>query len=168
MHQSFKRVITAIVLLVSALGVTSGAIAQELTPERLDLARKYVDLTDPTQVYERLLVQVGIATMRTVVSTNPELTDQVSASIGKVIDEYKSHRADLMDQFARVYALRFTEEELQQIVDFYSSDVGQKLAQQNAEAQKDLQAVIRVFTSNLRTEFYAKVKADLHDQGIEI
>ncbi|MCB1516464.1 MAG: DUF2059 domain-containing protein [Hyphomicrobiaceae bacterium] len=168
MRQTFKRVFATLVVLFAAFAATGPATAQELTPERLDLARKYVDLTDVTQMYERLLVQVGIRTMRTIVSTNPEITQQVSDTIGKAIDDYKLRRAELMDQLARVYALRFTEEELQQIVDFYETDVGKKLALQSAEAQNELSTVVRVFTGNLDTEFFAKVKSDLHDQGIDI
>ncbi|MNL74118.1 hypothetical protein D3C87_1996880 [compost metagenome] len=74
----------------------------------------------------------------------------------------------MLDQFARVYALRFTMDELQTIVTFYESPTGQKLAQANAEINTDLQRVMQVFTNNLQREFFAKVRAELRAQNVEI
>ncbi len=151
-----------------ATGAVSAAGAQELSPDHLALAREYVDLTDKSQVYEITLIETGIQTMRTIVRQNPEITDEVSAAIGDVIEEYADQKDDLFDQFARIYALRFTPAELTEIVAFYKTDVGRKLVEQNADANQDIQGVMRVFSNNLNNEFFAKVRAELREQGIEI
>ncbi len=161
----FKKLILAIMLSSLLAGPTS---AQELSPDLLAVARKYVDLTDKSQVFEVLLIETGIATMRTLVSQNPELTQQVSDAIGEVIKQYSTQKDELFDQFARVYASRFTIEELQEIVAFYESEVGTKLAEQNAVANNELQTVMRVYRNNLNTEFFSRVRAVLRDQGIEL
>ena len=150
------------------IGLAVPASAQEVAPEALTLARKYVDLTDRAAIYETTIVQTGIETMQQIVTQNPEIMDQTNDAISKVIEGYKGHKGDLLDQFARVYATRFTLEELQQIVDFYSSPTGEKLAQANSELNTDLQRVMQVFTNNLKREFFAKVRAELRAQGVEI
>ncbi|MBN9332827.1 DUF2059 domain-containing protein [Devosia sp.] len=76
--------------------------------------------------------------------------------------------AELLDQFARVYALRFSIEELQNIVTFYETPTGQKLAAANSEMNTDLQRVMQVFSNNLKREFFAKVRAELRAQNIEL
>ncbi|RYE52690.1 MAG: DUF2059 domain-containing protein, partial [Rhizobiaceae bacterium] len=98
----------------------------------------------------------------------PEIIEQTNAAITKVIEEYRGRKGELLDQFARVYALRFTMEELQAIVTFYESPTGQKLAQANSEINTDLQRVMQVFSNNLKREFFAKVRAELKAQNIEI
>ena len=64
--------------------------------------------------------------------------------------------------------VRFTIEELQEIVTFYQSPTGTKLAQANLEVNQDLQRVMQVFTNNVRPEFFAAVRADLRAQGVQL
>jgi len=60
-----------------------------------------------------------------------------------------------------------TNKQLQQIVDFYSSPTGQKLAKSNATTSGTINRIMDVFTSNLNTEFFAAVRAELKSKGID-
>ena len=92
---------------------------------------------------------------------------RISKAIEKVLGTYKGRKGELFDQFARIYAITFTQEELQDIVDFYSSPTGQKLAKSNAVTSGTINRIMDVFTSNLSTEFLAAVRAELKAQGID-
>lgn len=170
MTAASKRVsfILAAVMSVSVAFAAMPAMAQELAPDHVAIARKYVDLTDRAQVYEVTLVTVGIETQRTILSQNPELRDATNEVIGQVLETYKGKKGELLDQFARIYAQRFTQDELQQIVTFYESPVGAKLAASNLEINKSMQDVLKVFDNNIKTEFFAKVRAGLKEKGIEL
>ena len=106
--------------------------------------------------------------MRQIVQQNPDIADQTNTAINKILEEYKGRKGELIDQFARVYAVRFTIPELQEIVAFYESPVGKKLSGANAEANTDLQRVLEVFTNNTRPEFFAKLRAELRAQGVTL
>ncbi len=162
------RAAVGIVLTAGFVAMSAPAFAQEVAPEQLALARQYIDLTDRGAVFETTVVEVGIDTMRQIVTRNPEVVDQTNEAVGEVIKEYNGRKGELLDQFARVYAVRFTLEELREIVAFYESPTGQKLASANAEVNADIRRVLQVYTNNLRTEFFAKVRAELRAQGIEI
>ncbi|SEP75659.1 hypothetical protein SAMN05428969_0770 [Devosia sp. YR412] len=162
------KALLAMALGVAMLAVAAPAMAQEVPPEQLALARKYIDLTDRASVYEITLVEIGIGTMRQIVTQNPEIVDETDEAVGKILEEYRDRKGELLDQFARIYAVRFTVEELQQIVAFYETPTGQKLAQANTEVNSDLQAVLQVFTNNTRPEFFAKVRAELRAKGFEL
>ena len=166
-RKQLSRAIAAGFLVVSTM-IAVPAFAQEVAPDHLALARKYVDLTDKSAIYEVTLVQTGIETMRTLLGQNPEMMDQIDTAVGKVLEQYKGKKGELLDQFALVYALSFSPEELQQIVTFYESPVGVKLASSNAEVNQDLQRVMGVFENNTKTEFFAKVRAELKAQGIDL
>jgi hypothetical protein len=156
-------------LLVAILGLAPVAsMAQELAPEHLAVARKYVDLTDKASIYEIALVDVGIQSMRTLLAQNPDKYDVIDQAITKTLDVYKAKKGELMDQFARVYAMRMTMEELQQVVAFYETPTGQKLATVQANANADLQTVMSLFQINLRTEFFAQVRAELRAIGVNL
>jgi len=156
-------------IVAGTIGMVAPVVfAQEVPPEQLALARKYIDLTDNGAIFETLILETGVQTMRQIVGQNPELVDQTDQAIRDVIAEYTSRKGELLDQFARLYAMRFNMEELNAIVTFYESEVGQKLATANSELNQDLGRVLQVYTNNLRTEFFAKVRAGLREQGVEL
>ncbi len=166
-----KKPATLLMALLLSLGGLLAAVpagAQELAPEHLAVARRYVELTDKSGIYEVSLVKTAVDTMRTLISQNPEITKPVDDAITKTLEEYKGKKGDLLDQFARVYALNFTVEELQQIVAFYESPVGAKLATANATLNQSLQTVMQVFETNLKSEFFAKVRAELKAAGFDV
>ena len=163
------KISTGLIALFATLFLSLTPIySQEIAPDHIALARKYVDLTDQAKIYEVTLLQSGINTMQTLISSNPEIKDELDEAIGLTIKDYANKKGDLLNQFARVYASRFTMDELQKIVDFYQSEVGQKLAKSNPEINKDLKNVLGVFEANLRIEFFAKVRAKLRAKGIDI
>lgn len=172
MTSTFKRapLFAALLSLLLSMFVTLPALSQtaaEISPEALALARKYVDLTDTGGLYEATIVQAGIRTYKQLLPQNPEIADPLNKAIETVISTYKGRKGELFDQFARVYASFFTMEELQQIVDFYSSPTGQKLAKSNAATSGTINRIMDVFTSNLNTEFFAAVRAELKAKGID-
>ncbi len=162
------KALLAVALSAAIIAVAAPAAAQEVPPDQLALARKYVELTDSAGVYEIALVDIGMGTLSQLTTQNPELAKEIDLAIGAVLETYQSRKGELLDQFARVYATRFTVEELQEIVTFYESPTGQKLAAANTEVNSDLQAVLQVFTNNTRSEFYAKVRAELRAKGFDV
>ena len=162
------KALVAVALSAALIAVAVPVAAQEVPPDQLALARKYVELTDNAGVYEITLVEIGMGTLSQLTTQNPELADEIDLAIGAVLETYQSRKGELLDQFARIYATRFTIEELQEIVTFYESPTGQKLAAANTDVNMDLQAVLQVFTNNTRSEFFAKVRAELRAKGFEV
>jgi hypothetical protein len=83
-----------------------------------------------------------------------------------VLETYKGKSDDLFNQIARLYAVSFTPDELQQIVTFYQTPAGQKLASQAFGINRDVSKVLQVYTYNFGTEFVTKVRAELKSQGL--
>jgi hypothetical protein len=175
---SFKRasiVLAAMLSLSVSAGLavpayaqdTPAAQPQEVSPEALALARKYLDLTDHGGIYETTIVRAGINTYQQLLPQNPEIAAPLNDAIGVVIASYKDRKGDLFDQMARLYALTFDITELQAIVDFYSSPAGMKLSKANSELNLSVQRIMNVFSVNLSKEFFAKVRAELKSKGID-
>ncbi|MEP7240903.1 MAG: DUF2059 domain-containing protein [Devosia sp.] len=165
---AWLRTVT-IVLTMALVGAALAPVAaQEISPEQLALARKYVDMTNKIQLYEVILVTTAQRTSKVLSQQNPDVSKSINAAIGKVLDGYKGKNDELFNQLARIYATSFTKDELQQIVDFYSTPTGQKLADATFNNQKALQQVVKVYSSNLNTEFLAKVRAELKTEGVNL
>lgn len=172
MISMMKRVAILAALLVSLLagGASTSVLAQEseVAPEHLAVARKYVDLTDRVSIYEVSLVETAVQTMRTILAQNPEILEPVDEAISKTLESYRDRKGELMDQFARMYALNFSVDELEEIVAFYESPVGQKLSTANATLNESMQSIMAVFQVNLRQEFFAQVRANLKEAGYDV
>lgn len=176
---SFKRasiVLAAMLSISVSAGVAVPAFAQdapaasqpqEVSPEALALARKYLELTDHGGLYETTIVRAGINTYQQLLPQNPEIAGPLNSAIEVVIGTYKDRKGELFDQMARLYALTFDMQELQVIVDFYSSPTGQKLSKANSELNMSVQRIMNIFSVNLNKEFFAKVRAELKSKGID-
>ena len=144
--------------------------AQELAPEHLALARQYVDLTDKANVYE---VIAGPGRHRQPCARSwrrtPTSHDVVDAAITKILEAYKERKGELIDQFARVYAQRLHDGGA---AGRSSTSTSRRSARSsptsNADVNNDLQTVMKLFQINLRTEFFAKVRAELKAAGLNI
>jgi hypothetical protein len=161
-----KWVAAAALALALAFGAAAPALAQEISPESLALARKYVDLTNKAGIYEAILAQTAAQTSKLLSQQSPANTDKIDAAIVKTLDIYKGHPDDLFNQFARIYATTFTQDELQTIVDFYSSPTGQKLATNAFNINRDVGKVMQLYTYNFGTEFVTKVRTELKSEGL--
>lgn len=160
------RWLGAVLLSLAMLAAAAPAMAQEISPDQLALARKYIDLTDKADVFGTTIAGTAALTLQQVLKLNPQLGQQAADAVTDVVAEYKQHRGELLDQIARIYAQHFTSDELQQYVTFYSSPAGQKLATSNFSINQQLQRVLQLYSINLQTEFYAKVRAKLKDRGL--
>lgn len=154
-----------------ALALVLGAapsLAQEISPDQLALARKYVDLTNKAQIFEAILAQTAAQTSKLLSEHNPDITDKIDAAIGKILETYKGKNDELFNQIARIYAVSFTPDELQQIVAFYETPAGQKLANSAFDINRDAGKVMQVYAYNFGTEFVTKVRAELKTQGFNL
>ena len=58
-------------------------------------------------------------------------------------------RADLENEIARIYAKIFTEQELREIGQFYSSEAGRKLIKQGPQASREMMAAADVWSNGI-------------------
>lgn len=146
----------------------NGAMAQEISPRQLELAKKYVFLTNSDDIFERSLISMSIQTYNSAVKLNPTLSKDLRDTLVKVIEGYRPRKDELIDQLARPYALRFTEQELQELVAFFETPVGRKLAAQENKLGSDVRAVVKVWNNKIRGEFRVKLRDGMKERGHDI
>lgn len=162
------RWLGAAAISLTLMAASAPGFAQEISPDQLALARKYVDLTDKVDIYGTTVADTAAQTLQQILKLNPGLGQQATDAVTDVVKQYKDQRGQLLDQISRIYAQHFTADELQQFVTFYSSPAGQKLATTNFDINQQLQRLMQLFSINLKTEFYAKVRAALKAKGVTL
>jgi len=141
-------------------------VEQEITPQSLALARKYVDMTS-AGLFTNTLALIASQISSQLTPQHPDQAGKINQTIGQVLTTYKSKDSAILDTFARIYAVTFTEAELQQIVDFYSSPVGLKLTAQRSGLAASQQQALSILQNTLGNEIMSKVKTALLAEGIE-
>lgn len=163
----FRKLMGAAGLATALLFSPQASNAQEITAEHLALAQEFVEL-NTVGFFEQGLLQVSVGTFRTFTKTNPDIGELIQQSIVEVMNTYQGQNHTLNNQIALIYAVRFTVEELQQLLNFYESDIGKKVLETSQIITKETDTAIEVWTNNLSKEFVSKLRAVMKAKGYEI
>lgn len=124
-----KKHLTAVAFAVAAAlsCLSAGYAADEVSPARMAIARELIVLSGLSNA----LSGENIAEMvtRQVKRSAPSIGDDAIAELQRIArEEFDAGGAALREDMAKVYAVRFSEAELQEMVDLYKTDTGKHLA----------------------------------------
>jgi uncharacterized protein len=108
----------------------SQALEDPIDPERLRLARRVLDATDVTRPFDEILPDIADRAKTTLIRSNPQMQLGIINVVDKVALEMVERRAELENIMARIWAETFSDEELEELLAFYESPLGQKYAQE--------------------------------------
>ncbi|MEO6396476.1 MAG: DUF2059 domain-containing protein [Devosia sp.] len=164
----FTRGWIASILILFALGAPHIAIAQEISPEQMELGRKYVHQVGFENLYSLALAKQADDAFTSLVAQTPSKETEIRDAIIRAMAAFRDKSADLTDQYARLYATVFSTEELKAITDFYDTPAGRKLAAGTGQLAEEMRAIGAVFGNNLSKDFFTKVRAELKAVGLDM
>ena len=100
--------------------------------------------------------------------TNPTLRkdlDEVAANLNKV---FAPRTADVLNEIARLYASRFTEAELKEIVTFYRTPTGKKVITLEPEIFDDAMAGLKGWQEKFAEEVITRFRAEMKKRGHDL
>ena len=127
----------------------SPALAQEISPSHLAAAREAVDSIDTTEQFDQILLNAATQIKAELIVNNPDLQAKISEMVDDSAIALAPRRADLENEIARIYAKMFTEQELREIAQFYTSEAGRKLIKQGPQATREMMAAADVWTNGI-------------------
>jgi uncharacterized protein len=161
------RLALAAVLVSAACAALSPARAQEPSANAVAMAREYMVLKGGNLLFERIVPGVIENVKNTFVPTNPQLGKPLKEVAELLHKEFEPKRAEITNEVARVFAQRFTEAELKDIVTFYRSPVGKKLAIEEPNtielSMKRAQAWADDLSEKVMSRFRVEMKKKGHD-----
>lgn len=126
------RLAVAAVLALASLSLLSdpGSAQNKPTPQQIATAREVLTLKRGDVVFSPIIIGVVETVKNVFLPTNPQLTKELNEIALQLRKEYEPKQPELLNEVAKVYAERFTEPELQALVAFYKSPVGQKMVKE--------------------------------------
>jgi hypothetical protein len=141
------------------------AEAQQPSAAAVALARQVI-VTKGANVMTDPLVRGVIETVKnSFVPTNPNLTrelDDVAATLHKELDGKSS---EVIDQMARAYAARFTEQELKDLLVFFKTPLGQKYIKEEPAALEDGLKRAQQWADAFADTVMARMRSEMQKKG---
>jgi hypothetical protein len=168
MHRgTFSRnVFIVIMVLASAcLGSVAAQAQQQPSPAAVALARDVILAKGVNGIVEPVVRGVIENVKNTFVPTNPNLTRELNDVAAILHKELDGKSSEVIDQMARVYATRFSEQELKDLLAFYKSPLGQKyLKEEPLAIDEGLKSAER-WTDAFAETVMARMRSEMQKKG---
>jgi hypothetical protein len=133
---SLSPIAFIVALVYACLGpVTSRA--QQPSPAAVTLAREVITIKGANSMTDPLARGVIESVKNSFVPTNPNLTRELNDVATALHKELDGRSSEVLEQMAEAYAVRFTEQDLKDLLVFYKTPLGQKFIKEEPMALED-------------------------------
>jgi hypothetical protein len=157
---------TGVALLTLAMiGCSSGVQSQEPKPSAIALAKELIELKGASSMWDPVIPGVIEQAKGMFLRTNPALNKDLTDVAQQLRTEYGARRAELSTEFARLYALRFTEPELKDALAFYKTPLGRKIIVEEPKVFEESVTRVKQWTDRFSEEVMGRMRAEMKKRG---
>ena len=162
---TFARQGAALAFCLAWLAVAAPAVAQ--SPSALATAKELLQVKGATSMFDPIIPGIIENTKNMILPSNPGLFRDINEVATRLRNELAPRRGEVVDQIARLYAQKFTEAEMKEIIAFYKSPVGKKfVTEEPALIDQGLQhadAWAKQMAEDILNRFRVEMKKKGHD-----
>ena len=161
------RIVFAALLLLclGAQGLRAQELDENPSPEKMTAAVETVKAYRAAAGFEAVLESISLSTKNVFIRNNPDLEKDINEVTDLVMQEFAASRGLLEESIAFLWARRFSEEELNQITEFYKSDIGAKLAIETPFLISETFRTVDVFRAEISDAVVQRVRNVMRDRG---
>jgi hypothetical protein len=162
--------VRAACLALALVAVMGSARAEQKEPSAnaLKMAREIIDLKNATILFEPMVPGVIERVKAMLLQTSPALRkdlDDVANNLRKV---FAQRTTELLTDISWVYASRFSEAELKEILTFYRTPTGKKVISQEPAVFDDAMAGLPGWQEKFGEEVIARFRAEMKKRGHDL
>ena len=159
------RAFRAGAILVALFGFTAAAQAQAPSAANQKLARQVVELTGVSRGFEGAIPQVFQQVYGTYIQQNPDLSKEIAGVLQDLIPEFDKRKEEIVGIISRVFAEKFTEAELNDLLAFYNTPTGKKYVTTTGDIGRDSLAKIQEWSLALNKQLTDRLRAEMKKKG---
>jgi uncharacterized protein len=160
-----RRMAAAAVL--AFVACASPAVAQQPTAGAMATAKELMQVKGATNMFDPLVPGIIESAKNAFLPTHPGLFRELNEVAAILRTQFASRRNEILDEIARLYAQRFSEAEMKEVIAFYKSPVGRKfVADEPAVIDQGLartQAWSNKLSDDVLNRFRSEMKKKGHD-----
>jgi hypothetical protein len=152
-----------------ALAASVGtAGAQQPSAQALATAKEVIAVIGAAAIYEPVLPGVIEQAKNVLLQSNPMLGKELNEVAVKLRAEFSSRTVEAVNDMAKLYASRFTEQELKDTLAFYKSPLGRKLLTEEPQILDQSMRNTQTWANRLSEEVIGKFRIEMKKRGHEI
>jgi hypothetical protein len=144
-----------------AQDATGAGAQEELSPSQMEAAKKVATATKILEPFDDILPILAEQTRTAFIQSDPTRAEEIIEIVQDVAIQLAAKRSELNDQVYRVWGFSFTEEELNQLAEFYNTELGQKLTETVPSITQFSLAAAREWQDKISTEMVTMVQEEL-------
>jgi len=152
-----------------ALAVSVGAAnAQQPSATAIATAKELITVKGGAKLFEPLVPGVIEQAKNVFLQANPTLSKDLNEVAAKLRVDYAPKSAEVLTDVAKLYAARFTEQELKDALAFYKSPLGRKLLLEEPNILDQSMRNAQTWADKLSEEVIGKMRAEMKKRGRDI
>lgn len=153
----------AAALVIAALA--GPVAAEDFTESHIAAARDTIAAAHASEQFNKILLVLAEQTKTLFLRSDPSAVKDVNEVVDNVAIDLAKRRPELDRELEKVWAARFTEDELKEIAAFYRSPVGTKFGQQMSLIIQDSMRTANIWKDVMSTELVTRARDDLNKRG---
>jgi uncharacterized protein len=144
------------------------AAAQQPSPTAVATAKELLAAKGATNMFDPIIPGIVESTKNMVLPSNPGLFKDINEVSAQLRTELMPKRNEIIDEVARLYAQRFSEAEMKEVIAFYKSPVGRKfVTDEPAVIDQGLQRA-EAWSKKMSDEVMARFRAEMKKKGHDL
>src|SRR5262245_10568976 len=139
-----------------------------VSPGALAAAKELLTVKGALNMFDPLVPGMVESTKNTFLPTNPGLFKDLNEVAAKLRTEFTPRRNEIVDEIARLYAQRFSEAELKEVIAFYKSPVGKRFAAEEPAVIDQSLARAEAWTKKISEEVLVRFRAEMKKKGHDL
>jgi len=160
--------VRAAFLALALIAATTSAHAQQPSANAMKIAREILDLKNTGTMFGSVVPGVIDRVKNMLSQTNLTLRKDLEAVAANLNKVFAPRTADVMNEITRLYASRFTEAELKEIVTFYRTPTGKKVITLEPEVFDDAMAGLKGWQEKFAEEVFSRFRAEMKKRGHDL
>jgi uncharacterized protein len=161
-----RALVLALALILAAS--FGSAHAQQPSATALATAKELITAKGATAIFDPVVVGVIEQAKSVLLRTNPMLSKDLNEVANKLRGDYAPRSVEILNDTARIYATRFTEQELKDVLAFYKSPLGQKLLAEEPRILDEGMRNAQTWANKLSEEVIGRIRVEMKKRGHEI
>jgi hypothetical protein len=160
--------LTAVGIFVLTLVYGGPAATQSASPDQMTAARELVTAMRATDQFKAIFPVLMQQLKPGIVRGRPEVERDYDTMIPAMLEIFNARSDEIVESMAAIYARNFTVDEMQQVVSFYRTPIGQKLLDKLPVIFQESVAAGNKFGQAVATELRDRLIEELRKRGHNI
>jgi uncharacterized protein len=140
----------------------------DIDPARLKAARDLLEATNTDAQFAAVVPLMFKQMRQSLPAQGPKEQEQVNQVFDEIQKQFLERRSEVLDQIARLYASRFSPEEMNALAEFYRSPIGRKFIVAMPELAAAAMQLGNAWGQQIGREAEQKIRDELQRRGVKL